>query len=438
LNAEIKQDHRWACGAVFLTALGLHLIFGYIIFPLILQHRSSWSWTAANNDGYDLIASNLLAGHGFSLDGQHPTAQRLPVYPLLLAAHRLIPGIAQHIQQAMTFSHSLLHALTAVFIYLFILRYLGGSRKAGLAGAGLMVLFPDSFYYVPRCLSENLFIFLVVSYIYAQFRSISPGGRPWAVVAGICLGLAMLTRGTLLYLPVFTMLVMALGWLWLPQIRALVMPLGFSFAVAGLLILPWGLRNQALSGHFFVAVTNSGIALYHGTQLTIHMPQILRHPSLFDQRESETYRELEKRAAEAGRAKPELQALPAIERELFFDHIAYQAALRVMQDHYLALLGGYVLNIFSCMFMTNNSLHILISFLFNVPCTILGILGLAEIWQFRIDLRRVLLPVLLVCSYLYFLSLVYPLERYFSPILPLLFPFVPFSLPGRWRSLIGA
>jgi hypothetical protein len=38
------------------------------------------------SDSYVLLARNLLHGHGYSLDGTHPTALRPPLYPLILAA----------------------------------------------------------------------------------------------------------------------------------------------------------------------------------------------------------------------------------------------------------------------------------------------------------------------------------------------------------------
>ena len=44
------------------------------------------------SDSYVALARNLLHGHGYSLDGTHPTALRPPLYPLVLAATMGVTG----------------------------------------------------------------------------------------------------------------------------------------------------------------------------------------------------------------------------------------------------------------------------------------------------------------------------------------------------------
>ncbi len=44
------------------------------------------------SESYVLLAQNLLHGHGYSLDGTHPTALRPPLYPLMLAATMGLAG----------------------------------------------------------------------------------------------------------------------------------------------------------------------------------------------------------------------------------------------------------------------------------------------------------------------------------------------------------
>jgi hypothetical protein len=44
------------------------------------------------SESYALLARNLLIGHGYSLDGTHPTALRPPLYPFILAATMYVTG----------------------------------------------------------------------------------------------------------------------------------------------------------------------------------------------------------------------------------------------------------------------------------------------------------------------------------------------------------
>ena len=44
------------------------------------------------SESYVLLARNLLNGHGYSLDGTHPTALRPPLYPFILAATMYVTG----------------------------------------------------------------------------------------------------------------------------------------------------------------------------------------------------------------------------------------------------------------------------------------------------------------------------------------------------------
>jgi len=59
---------------------------------------------------YDLLARNLLAGAGYTLDGL-PTAHRTPVYPAFLA---LVYALFGHAYAAVRIAQAILGGITAV------------------------------------------------------------------------------------------------------------------------------------------------------------------------------------------------------------------------------------------------------------------------------------------------------------------------------------
>jgi hypothetical protein len=72
---------------VFIGSLAVAAIYAGAFFWMFggLDH-----WPGS--DSYVVLARNLLHGHGYSLDGTHPTALRPPLYPLILAATMGLAG----------------------------------------------------------------------------------------------------------------------------------------------------------------------------------------------------------------------------------------------------------------------------------------------------------------------------------------------------------
>jgi hypothetical protein len=71
---------------VFLVALAVRLAFALVAYPHVEP-------SFRTPDGYDAIAANLAAGRGFRLEGSSlAAAERLPLYPTLLAASYLAFG----------------------------------------------------------------------------------------------------------------------------------------------------------------------------------------------------------------------------------------------------------------------------------------------------------------------------------------------------------
>jgi 4-amino-4-deoxy-L-arabinose transferase-like glycosyltransferase len=95
--------------------------------------------------GYDLLARNLLAGHGFSLQDAppyQPDGLRTPLDPLFVAA---VYALAGPQPAAVAVVQALLDSLTTLLVAAIAARSLG--RRAGIAAALLYALTPVQWRY---------------------------------------------------------------------------------------------------------------------------------------------------------------------------------------------------------------------------------------------------------------------------------------------------
>jgi 4-amino-4-deoxy-L-arabinose transferase-like glycosyltransferase len=128
-----------------------------------------------------------------------------------------------------------------------IARCAGGVRAARIAGI-LCALYPSLVAYSHYIYSETLFTALLTAGVYVLYRSREVPRRGELVGAGAFFGLAILTRGVLLYFfPVW------LGWLALGRRWGAFRRASVVFAVALAVLLPWTIRNAILF-HDFILV----------------------------------------------------------------------------------------------------------------------------------------------------------------------------------------
>lgn len=195
--------------------------------------------------GYDLLARNLLAGHGLSFDGSTPTALRPPLYPAFLAAHYAL-GWPVLVTQA------LLGLATAWLVYRGVRAVLPAAAPLAL---WVGMLCPLNAIYYGRLLTESLSAFLLTAAVVAVTVSTS-----WAACAagGLCLGAACLTRDV--FLPLLVLLPALL-------IRLAGARRAALYGLCALaVIVPWTFRNlQVLGSPVPVSRGLLGFNLWVGT-----------------------------------------------------------------------------------------------------------------------------------------------------------------------------
>jgi len=248
-----------------------------IVFALALTVR----WTAdvvlnphldpSISDEYDIIAQNMLDGHGFSYrPGESiPTVTRAPFYPLWLAAELAVFGrnfllmrMAEGLVDAVT--AALVVFMAAAFCRLPLGRGPPTTASIGtptrdrhtlliptLAGAVYAVQ-PFSIYYAAKMGTETWFTFWLVLVVWAFVAWVlAPGYRSGAVL-GVVAGVLLLNKSTAIGL----LIVLAVpGVIWLRGRRALAcLSLALCFVIAGVIVTPWLVRDYRVADRHFVAV----------------------------------------------------------------------------------------------------------------------------------------------------------------------------------------
>jgi 4-amino-4-deoxy-L-arabinose transferase-like glycosyltransferase len=205
---------------------------------------------------YSTVANALAEGHGFVRPAELftgaplvPTAERAPLYPLVLAIPSVM-GITDG--DAHRFVSALAGTGTIVVLGLLTRRLAG--PLAGVLAAGLAAIYPTLIAADGALMTEALFGLLIASALLAAYRLVDVPNFGRAAVLGVLLGLAALTRGEgLLFLPL----------LLVPVVRR---PSGLRAAavVAAtcvVVIAPWTIRNWTLFDRPILIATEAGETL---------------------------------------------------------------------------------------------------------------------------------------------------------------------------------
>jgi 4-amino-4-deoxy-L-arabinose transferase-like glycosyltransferase len=241
---------------------------------------------------YDFIARALADGGGYVHLTGDPTAFWPPGYPVLLATAYVLFG--QHVIVAQVLNVALGTA-TVWLVYLIGRRLFG--HPTALLGAGIVACFPSLICFTGVTLSEITFTFLALLGIYLLViegqhiprvenprlpASLFPR-LPLLLAAGLALGMAALTRGQALLLP----LVLVPFWLrsgarWGHIGRKLAV-LAIGMAV---IVTPWTVRNAIQLDSPVLISTNAGVDFWIGHHdsatgnFDFAVPIVVAHPEL--------------------------------------------------------------------------------------------------------------------------------------------------------------
>jgi len=215
---------------------------------------------------YDGIAMNIAAGHGYryNLQGELKEDWAImrvgPLYEYFLAGIYYVFG---HSYGWVWIMQALMHALSALFIYLtclLIFKDFRQKKKIGLAAAVIFGFYPDLIEISAMVMTETFYLFLFCLAIYVFFKYFSKAGVWPAIILGLVFGLATLARPPVLFLiPVVLFYFYSKRKILLGVLFLIVMMAVFT---------PWTVRNYKIYDKFMpfgvAGAYNFWIGNYHG------------------------------------------------------------------------------------------------------------------------------------------------------------------------------
>lgn len=202
---------------------------------------------------YHATAALMADGEGFSLYGE-PTAHWPPLVPFM---YSLVYRVFGPEPLAAVALNSVIGAATVPVLYALVLRTFG-TVPARFAAAFLAIM-PGQILFADALLAETTYTFMLVSFV--CLVAYLPNRVAAALGLGVVAGLATLTRGEGILLPVIAL---AAWWPELPR-RALAGRALLLAAGLALVVVPWTIRNfDVTDGELVPVATNSSTTLWSG------------------------------------------------------------------------------------------------------------------------------------------------------------------------------
>jgi hypothetical protein len=204
--------------------------------------------------GFDRLAQNLLAGHGFTMSAAAPfcpESVRTPAYPIFLAA---VYGMFGHNLHLVFLTQGMLDLVAAAVVFRLGLAFWPKKRYAAGVLALLFYLAALSQWrFANELLSEGLLTPLLALSLFLFWLSARRRRLFFALLAGACLGLAILCKPNYELAP----LVFLAGYAVVPRLSLVSrLHLGISLGIGLIAVFaPWLLRNKITFGDFFLSHT---------------------------------------------------------------------------------------------------------------------------------------------------------------------------------------
>ena len=234
------------------------LLVGLLLRVALIVETRSLGTAIVDEQQYSQLAENVVQGSGFGWAPGNPTSIRPPLYPLLLAGIWKVTGL-RNLIAVRVIQVAVMMFATALLYRLALLAY--GIAVARWATV-LFWLAPSFIFFNLLILTETLFTFLVIAFTLLSVMLISSPRGKTALLCGLSLGLAALTRSVLWPLPLLfcpLLMVVVKGAPKTRLLMALFVLVGYAIVVT-----PWAIRNTRLQGVVEVVDTMGGLNMRMG------------------------------------------------------------------------------------------------------------------------------------------------------------------------------
>ncbi len=402
---------------VLIAAVALRLIFSLGVTRGIQKIAPETQVT----DGYHKIAESLYSGHGYrDVENHPPTVQRPPAYPVFLY---FLFGIFGVNYIAVQIVQALLGALGCWILFLLGRWVL--SERLGLAAAGLYAIYPSAIEYSARLYAENLYFPLFFAFAYFLCRAVHEGSWKKGVAAGALWSLTLLTRGTLLVLP----LLLPVGILLL---RIPKRPVSYwlrwilpAAAAAIVVLSPWTIRNASLTGEFIPVSAWGWAPFYHGIQVSKRMLAWDDLQKVDKAADQQRYEIIVQRLYGGNRAKAWTSAREYVRHE----QVARDLVLEELRRDPLGAIGRSIAGVPFTWFQTLGPRKRVVSLMLHLPLMILFVLGIIRLRRASPEgFVRAAPALIVILTVNLFQAVVFPFVRYMAPAIALSFVFAGLPL----------
>ncbi len=199
-------------------------------------------------------ARNILAGKGYSFDGERPTSFWPPLYPAFLAG---VFGLLGDSYAAARIVQICLDVITVALVGLLASKIF--NRRVGLAACAIAAVYPYFIHRSTVLMSEALAVPLLVALALVLYQMKIDFRRRHVVAAGILGALLMLCRSQfqllVLLLPLWGLLSFRR---WRPALARTLPAVAIMLLLAG----PYLVRNAIIQGRFIGVSTQGGMTFY--------------------------------------------------------------------------------------------------------------------------------------------------------------------------------
>jgi hypothetical protein len=397
------------------------LVLYFVVVPA-LGDRFGEIYGVGPADAYDWIAINIVDGHGFRLASDTGlTLVREPGYPYLLAGL----GWLFHTIPNPAIVTNLIFSAGAALLVFTLARRLSTQPWVPLLAVLLFLLHPGVMIAELRAGVEILFILLSLGVLLLTCREMEHSRLQSFVRPGLMLGLTSCVRSTALLFPLVLPAYALIKERSLPAVGKSALQAALMLACAGMMLLPWTIRNYELTGRIIPTASVQGVAMQTGYYICTHEDGNTNLRTL-------DYAAVDERARLAA---SEGYRFRTDYYQMFYDprdEVAFNSSLgadvlRHYRESPLLLVRCASENLVSFWFAGKNRLATLGNTIIQLPYLILGLAGLVLV---RRTADRVTLGCLLLYV-LYTVAVYVPIHaqaRYSVPLIPIISIFAAIAL----------
>lgn len=251
----------------FIGALIAKAVIAFVLLPSLTHYLGNNYHSDLFTDDYDLIAENLINGHGYRVYADtSETMLRSPGFVLVLAAIFALCGKSL---LAVQVAQYLMSAVTSLVTYL-ISQRLFSCRPVSLLAGGLFLFHPVSMMSDTRAGTDTTLTLCLTVTIWLLFRAIDRRRVGDFALLGLALGYTMLVKASVALIFPFVFLFLILPPVTRSRFWRLVGNFAVTAAVAAVVMAPWVIRNFEISGKFIPTMTVAGLAIFQGEEAERH------------------------------------------------------------------------------------------------------------------------------------------------------------------------